>query len=128
MFACGNVLHVHDLVDYVTLESQTAGEGAANYVLGKSSEAEYIETKGVNGVRYIVPQKVNIKNEGDIKLYFRVGQVYKNARIVVKYNGEEIISRKRPRLALGEMEDVLIKNDMLKNFAQGGKIEISVEV
>ncbi len=128
VFACGNVLHVHDLVDYVTLESQTAGEGAARYVLGKTEDAEYVTTKGINGVRYIVPQKVNIKNEGDVKLYFRVGQVYKNAKIVAKYNGEEIISRKRPRLAPGEMEDVLIKNDMLKNFAEGGVIEISVEV
>lgn len=128
VFACGNVLHVHDLVDYVTLESQTAGEGAARYVQGKTEDAEYITTKGVNGVRYIVPQKVNIKNEGDVKLYFRVGQVYKNAKTVVKYNGEEIISKKRPRLAPGEMESVIIKNDMLKGFAEGGVIEISVEV
>ncbi len=128
VFACGNVLHVHDLVDYVTLESQTAGEGAARYVLGKTEDAEYITTKGVNGVRYIVPQKVNIKNDGDVKLYFRVGQVYKNAKTVVKYNGEEIISKKRPRLAPGEMENVIIKNDMLKKFAQDGVIEISVEV
>ncbi len=128
VFACGNVLHVHDLVDYVTLESQTAGEGAARYVLGKSEAPEYVSTKGVNGVRYIVPQKVNIKNDGDVKLYFRVGQVYKNAKTVVKYNGEEIISKKRPRLAPGEMENVIIKNDMLKNFAPGGEIEISVEV
>ena len=128
VFACGNVLHVHDLVDYVTLESQTAGEGAARYVLGKTDTAEHITTKGVNGVRYIVPQKVNIKNDGDVKLYFRVGQVYKNAKTVVKYNGEEIISKKRPRLAPGEMENVIIKNDMLKNFAEGGVIEISVEV
>jgi NADPH-dependent 2,4-dienoyl-CoA reductase/sulfur reductase-like enzyme len=128
VFACGNVLHVHDLVDYVTLESQTAGEGAARYVLGKTADAEYITTKGVNGVRYIVPQKLNIRNEGDVKLYFRVGQVYKNAKIVVKYDGEEIISKKRPRLAPGEMENVIIKNDMLKGFAEGGTIEISVEV
>lgn len=128
VFACGNVLHVHDLVDYVTLESQTAGEGAARYVLGKTENAEYISTKGVNGVRYIVPQKINIKNDGDVKLYFRVGQVYKNAKTVVKYNGEEIISKKRPRLAPGEMENVIIKNDMLKGFAEGGVIEISVEV
>ena len=128
VFACGNVLHVHDLVDYVTLESQTAGEGAARYVLGQTEDAEYVTTKGINGVRYIVPQKVNIKNDGDVKLYFRVGQVYKNAKIVAKYNGEEIISRKRPRLAPGEMEDVLVKNEMLKKFAEGGVIEISVEV
>ncbi|MBP3696612.1 MAG: FAD-dependent oxidoreductase [Clostridia bacterium] len=127
VFACGNVLHVHDLVDYVTLESQTAGEGAAKFVLGGGEEPEYITTKGVSGVRYIVPQKVNVKNEGDVKLYFRVGQVYKNAKTVVKYNGEEIISKKRPRLAPGEMESVIIKNDMLKKFAEGGVIEISVE-
>lgn len=128
VFACGNVLHVHDLVDYVTLESQTAGEGAARYVQGKTENAEYITTKGVNGVRYIVPQKVNVKNDGDVKLYFRVGQVYKNAKTVVKYNGEVIISKKRPRLAPGEMENVIIKNEMLKGFAEGGVIEISVEV
>ena len=128
VFACGNVLHVHDLVDYVTLESQTAGEGAARYVLGKSEEPEYITAKGVNGVRYTVPQKINIKNDGDVKLYFRVGEVYKNAKTVVKYNGEEIISKKRPRLAPGEMENVVIKNDMLKKFSEGGKLEISVEV
>ena len=127
VFACGNVLHVHDLVDYVTLESQTAGEGAARYVLNGATEAEYIKTKGVNGVRYIVPQKINLRNEGDVKLYFRVGQVYKNAKTVVKYNGEEIISKKRPRLAPGEMESVIIKNDMLKNFSADGVIEISVE-
>ncbi len=127
VFACGNVLHVHDLVDYVTLESQTAGEGAAKYVLGQREEAEYITTKGINGVRYIVPQKINIKNDGDVKLYFRVGQVYKNAKTVVKYNGEEIISKKRPRLAPGEMENVIIKNEMLKNFSENGVIEISVE-
>ena len=127
VFACGNVLHVHDLVDYVTLESQTAGEGAARYVLNGVTEAEYINTKGVNGVRYIVPQKINLRNEGDVKLYFRVGQVYKNAKTVVKYNGEEIISKKRPRLAPGEMESVIIKNDMLKNFSADGVIEISVE-
>ena len=127
VFACGNVLHVHDLVDYVTLESQTAGEGAAKCVLGGSEDAEYVTTKGVSGVRYIVPQKVNVKNEGDVKLYFRVGQVYKNAKTVVKYNGEILISKKRPRLAPGEMESVIIKNDMLRGFAEGGVIEISVE-
>lgn len=127
VFACGNVLHVHDLVDYVTLESQTAGEGAARFVLGGGEEPEYVTTKGISGVRYIVPQKVNVKNEGDVKLYFRVGQVYKNAKTVVKYNGETIISKKRPRLAPGEMESVIIKNDMLKKFAEGGVIEISVE-
>ncbi len=127
VFACGNVLHVHDLVDFVTQESQIAGEGAAKYVLGQKAEAEYITTKGVGAVRYIVPQKVNIKNEGDVKLFFRVGSSFKNATVKVSYNGQEIISRKRPRLAPGEMENVLIKNDMLKSFSKDGVIEITVE-
>jgi NADPH-dependent 2,4-dienoyl-CoA reductase/sulfur reductase-like enzyme len=128
VFACGNVLHVHDLVDYVTLESYAAGEGAAKYVLGTSPEKKYISTKGVGGVRYIVPQKVNLNIGEDVKLYFRVGQVYKNAFISVKYNGNEIQRRKRPRLAPGEMENVLLKKADLDGFEEGGEISISVEV
>ncbi|MBR4765612.1 MAG: FAD-dependent oxidoreductase [Clostridia bacterium] len=127
VFACGNVLHVHDLVDYVTLESYSAGEGAAKYVLGTAPAKKYISTKGVGGVRYIVPQKVNLNAGEDVKLYFRVGRVYKGASIVVKYNGYEIMRRKKPRLAPGEMENVVLKESELAKFAEGGLIEISVE-
>lgn len=127
VFACGNVLHVHDLVDYVTLESYCAGEGAAKYVLGSAPEKKYISTKGVGGVRYIVPQKVNLNAGEDVKLYFRVGRVYKGASIVVKYNGYEIMRRKKPRLAPGEMENVVLKESELQKFAEGGLVEISVE-
>ena len=127
IFACGNVLHVHDLVDFVTQESQIAGEGAAKYVKGEKSEPEYIFAKGIGAVRYIVPQKINIKNGGDVKLFFRVGSTFKNATVKVSYNGSEIISRKRPRLAPGEMENVTIKNSMLREFSDGGTIEITVE-
>lgn len=127
IFACGNVLHVHDLVDFVTQESQIAGEGAAKYVKGEKSEPEYIFAKGIGAVRYIVPQKINIKNDGDVKLFFRVGSTFKNATVKVSYNGGEIISRKRPRLAPGEMENVTIKNSMLREFSEGGTIEITVE-
>ncbi|MBR0112557.1 MAG: FAD-dependent oxidoreductase [Clostridia bacterium] len=128
VFACGNVLHVHDLVDFVTLESQTAGEGAARYVLGKKQKSDQVTTKGVGTVRYIVPQKINLNNEGDVKLFFRVGNTFKNATVKVKYNGNELISRKRPRLAPGEMESVVITKKMLDTFEKDGVIEISVEV
>lgn len=127
IFACGNVLHVHDLVDFVTLESQIAGRGAARYALGKTGTPEYAFTKAGGGVRYVAPQKINVKTDDDVKLYFRVGGVYRNARVVVKYNGETLITRKRPRLAPGEMENVEIKNDSIKKFAPGGNIEISAE-
>ena len=63
VFACGNVLHVHDLVDYVTEESQIAGKGAADYIFGKKKGGTFISTKGINGVRYVVPQRVNIEGE-----------------------------------------------------------------
>lgn len=127
VFACGNVLHVHDLVDFVTEESQIAGEGAAKYILGDKSNKRYLNTKGINGVRYIVPQRINLDNEGDVKLFFRVGDVHKNAKINVKYNGEIIRSMKKVRLAPGEMENVIIKNAQLKTFDENGIIEIEVE-
>ena len=127
VFACGNVLHVHDLVDYVTLESQTAGEGAARYVQGKTENAEYITTKGVNGVRYIVPQKVNIKNEEGVKLYFRVGQVYKGAKVVVECDGNVLSSKKKVMLAPGEMENVSITPEMLKNMNENSEITVRIE-
>ena len=67
VFACGNVLQVHDLVDYVTKESQTAGEGAARYILNqKDYNTAYVRTRGINGVRYVVPQKVNLNAGRDV--------------------------------------------------------------
>ena len=71
VFACGNVLHVHDLVDFVTLESQTAGEGAARYIKnGGNKEKKYVKTRGINGVRYSVPQKIALGEDEDVKLFF----------------------------------------------------------
>jgi sarcosine oxidase subunit alpha len=128
VFACGNVLHVHDLVDFVTVESQTAGEGAARYILGQFEEDAYITTKGMDGVRYVVPQRINLNCNRDVKLFFRVGQAYKNAVIYVENNDEVILSRRRPKLAPGEMEDVVIKNEVLKELPVNGELVIRVEV
>jgi len=127
VFACGNVLHVHDLVDYVTLESQIAGEGAARYIKGEVQPAEYVKTKGINGVRYVVPQHVNRKSESDVKLYFRVGDVYKNARVKVSCAGKVVSDKKKPKLAPGEMENVIIKAEVLNAMKPGGEITIQVE-
>lgn len=128
VFACGNVLHVHDLVDYVTLESQLAGEGAANYILGKGSgEAVYVNTTTGNGVRYIVPQRVNIKNGNDVKLYFRVGKIFKNAKVVLECDGEVISSKKKVKLAPGEMENVIIPAATLAKMTKDSTIVVKVE-
>lgn len=128
IFACGNVLQVHDLVDYVTLESQIAGEGAARYILGKDNEEKvYINTKPENGVRYIVPQKVNIKSKEDIKLYFRVGAIYMNKKLTVEVDGKVLSSKKKVKLAPGEMENVVIPADVLASLDENSTIKVRVE-
>lgn len=128
VFACGNVLHVHDLVDYVTLESQIAGQGAADYILGKTpAETVYVDPKTGNGVRYLVPQRVNIKNGNDVKLYFRVGQIYKNAKVVLECDGKIISSKKKVKLAPGEMENVIIPADVLAGLNADSQITVRVE-
>ncbi len=128
IFACGNVLQVHDLVDYVTLESQIAGEGAAEYILGKQSEERcYISTTPANGVRYIVPQKVNIKSDNDVKLYFRVGAIYKSKKLTVEAGNKVISSKKKVKLAPGEMENVTIPATVLSSLSKNDTIKVSVE-
>ncbi len=127
IFACGNVLQVHDLVDYVTEESQIAGKGAADYIFGKKKGGTFINTKGIDGVRYIVPQRVNIEGEENLKLYFRVGQVYKGAKVVVECDGKVLSSKKKVKLAPGEMENVVITTEMLKDMNKDSEIVVRVE-
>ena len=128
IFACGNVLQVHDLVDYVTLESQIAGEGAAKFILGENDEEKiYINTTPENGVRYIVPQKVNIRSNEDIKLYFRVGAIYMNKKLTVEVDGNVISSKKKVKLAPGEMENVVIPADVLATLNENSTIKVRVE-
>lgn len=128
VFACGNVLHVHDLVDYVTLESQLAGEGAAKYIKDLEEERVFVVTKGMDGVRYVVPQKININTDKDVKIYFRVGQVYKNAKVFIENDEEIILSRRKPKFAPGEMEDITIKNDVLKQLPVNSELIVRLEV
>lgn len=115
IFACGNVLQVHDLVDYVTAESQIAGEGAAAYIKNKPrGRNRYVSVKGKDGVRYVVPQNINENTDKDVKLYFRVADVFRNARIIVESDGKVLYNKKKPKLAPGEMEYVIIKADDIR--------------
>ncbi|MBQ9946215.1 MAG: FAD-dependent oxidoreductase [Clostridia bacterium] len=127
IFACGNVLHVHDLVDYVTLEAQIAGQGAAEFILGGDKDAVYVTPETGNGVRYLVPQRVNINNKNEVKLYFRVGQIYKNAKVVLECDGKVISSKKKVKLAPGEMENVVIPADILAGMTPDSSIVVRVE-
>ncbi|MBQ8503057.1 MAG: FAD-dependent oxidoreductase [Clostridia bacterium] len=129
IFACGNVLQVHDLVDYVTQESYTAGEGAAKYIKSKSKNkrTKYISVKPEGGVRYVVPQNINCDADCDVKLYFRVKDVYKNGRITVTSGDKVLYSKKKPKLAPGEMEYVIVKSDDIKELDKK-EIVVKVEV
>ena len=119
IFACGNVLHVHDLVDYVSEEATLAGLEAAKYVKEGFKEKEYVSVIPGFGVRYTVPQKIE-KNKEGVMLRFRVTDIFRNCSIVIK-SGEDVIKRiKRSVLAPGEMESIRIKEKIVDNL----KVEI----
>lgn len=116
IFACGNVVHVHDLVDNVTMESLKAGKYAAKYVKGELKEDDRtIETIPGEGIRYIVPQKIRVENvEDDISLFMRVTGIYKNSKLVVKKNDTVLKEIKKIQLTPGEMEEIILDREMLK--------------
>ena len=104
VFACGNVLHVHDLVDFVSEEAEIAGKQAAAYLQKGGMDGETFPVSAGEGVRYVVPQRIR-RGAEPFSLYFRVRDVAKNVRIVVECNGKQIASRKKRRAAPGEMEN-----------------------
>ncbi len=118
IYACGNVLHVHDLVDFVSQEAALAGENAADFILnGERKLNETIPIVAKNGVRYTVPQTIDIENMSDIvTVRFRVADVYKNHSLCVYFNDEKVQDKKKRVLAPGEMEQILLKKADLKNF------------
>ncbi len=125
IFACGNVVHVHDLVDYVSAESERAGAAAAEFVLKGQREGKALELKNGADVSYTVPQKIRADDVGKAAdVFFRVRRVFKNSVIEV-HDGEKLLaSFKREHMAPGEMEHILLPRKILDS-AQGGQITIS---
>ena len=113
IFACGNVLHVHDLVDFVSDEAETAGKSAAEYIKSglESTVSIPIETDGK--IRYTVPQKIT--QSKDTAVFFRVSDVFRNASVVVKSGTETVFSKKLVKAAPGEMYRFVLKSDAFKN-------------
>lgn len=128
VFACGNVLHVHDLVDFVSQEASAAGKHAAEYVLnGKASGGRDIPITATEGVRYTVPKTVNpARMEERHTVRFRVGDVYKNCYVSVYLDDERVIHKKRPVVAPGEMEEVVLTKEQLS--AHPDLLEITVKI
>ncbi len=125
VFACGNVLHVHDLVDYVSAESEIAGKAAAEYLTNGLTKTANIALVTDGKVRYTVP--THISSVGDVEVYFRVADTYRDARIVVSDGDEVLYSVKKLKLAPGEMENVKLKKEWLEG-RDGHTVKFSVEL
>lgn len=127
IFACGNVLQVHDLVDFVTVESQIAGKGAAEFIKNPERKKAYATTKPGDKVNYIVPQKINTPVTDNINFYFRVNNEYRNKKIAFYINGEKVYEKKERKLAPGEMNNLSVKQEILNGLKENDEITISVE-
>ncbi len=126
IFACGNVVHVHDLVDFVSGEARKAGKAAAKYIKGEVSEGEYIFLKNGNGISYTVPQKVRMVNVGKaLEVFMRVNRIFKEVKLEVKAGEEVLMSWKKSHMAPGEMERIMIPKAKLEQ-ARGKEIVVEV--
>ena len=126
VFACGNVLHVHDLVDFVSEEAKRAGRCAAKYLKGQLYNEAYLNIKNGQNINYTVPQRLNIKEiEDTLTVFMRVNNVCHDKKIVVREDDKVIASFKRKHLAPSEMEKILLSKALLKDVI--GDLTISLE-
>ena len=124
VFACGNVLHVHDLVDYVSEEAVIAGLAAVKFIRGESEKNASVRLSTDGKVRYTVPQR--IESAENTKVYFRVCDVFRDVKITVKSaSGEVLLSKRAQKVAPGEMESVTVTKDMI--LKSGGELSFLLE-
>ena len=129
IFACGNVLHVHDLVDFVSQEAANAGKNAAKYVKeGRVASNKEIKINAVDGVRYTVPCTIRPDQMDDtVTVRFRVGKVFKNSAVTMYFGDEQVLKRKKQIMAPGEMEQVVIDKKKLAEYGDISDITIKIE-
>lgn len=131
VFACGNVLHVHDLVDFVSEEAAAAGKNAAMYVQEGESASEQgkkVKLRPLEGVRYTVPETINpMRMDEKLTVRFRMGNVYQNCYISVYFDEERVLHRKRQIVAPGEMEEIKLSKEELLKYPNLDTITIKIE-
>ena len=125
IFACGNVLQVHDLVDYVSDEAEIAGRGAAEYVLNGANCGKTVNTKAGNGVRYVLPQRINADEKNDVALFLRVSKPFGKVKYTVSSGDNVLTTAVRLKAAPGEMEKIVLKPEKLA--LTGEEITVSLE-
>lgn len=127
IFACGNVLQVHDLVDYVSGEAERAGLGAAAYLGGKADCGTSVAVRPGYGVRYVLPQHVHTDAQEDVSLFLRVTQPFGAVRYTVKSGDTVLATARRFRAAPGEMEKLTVKAELLHTVTQDITVALEVE-
>ncbi len=125
VFACGNVLQVHDLVDYVSDEAEIAGKGAARFVQNKREQGQVLAAKPGNGVRYVLPQRINRDTDQDVALFMRVTKPFGKVKFTVSSGDTVLATAVRLKAAPGEMEKIVLKNEKIK--AAGGDMTVCLE-
>jgi len=123
IFACGNVLHVHDLVDFVSQEAEIAGKSASEYITGETTSDVAVKVITDGKIRYAVPQIITVCDDTDI--YFRVAEVYRNIKINIYKNNTLVFSRKKGKVAPGEMEKLTVKKEDIDGATEL-KLELEV--
>ena len=114
IFACGNVLQVHDLVDFVSEEAEIAGGAAADFALGKGVEhGDAVGCRNGQDVTYVLPQRIDRRPGGSVKVFFRVAREMRNCRAVAERGGKVLAERRRRIVVPGEMETLLIPEEKL---------------
>ena len=132
VFACGNVLHVHDLVDFVSEEAKSAVKNAAKYIQ-ESGIARGVAERSIpinvgEGVRYTVPETIHVKRMEDcLTVRFRVGNVYRNCFLSVYLDEERVIHRKKPVVAPGEMEEIVLTKEQLAKYPDLETVKVMIE-
>lgn len=132
IFACGNVLHVHDIVDFVTQESRTAGRSAAAYVLAKKAGTAVRDPGQVwpiicdSGISYAVPSMLCPKSDHDVQVFMRSRDVYKNPRVLLESGGKVLVKRKYPVLIPSEMISLKLKKEQLQSLTAPVQVRLEV--
>ncbi len=126
VFAAGNVLHVHDLVDFVSAEAELAGAGAAKWLAEGDRAGVKLTVHPQGVIRYVVPQTVSLPADEDVRLFFRVGEVVEKAAVIVECGEKVLYKGMRPKLLPGEMESVTLKAETLSGL-DGGQLTVRLE-
>ena len=129
IFACGNVVHVHDLVDFVTAESERAGAAAAHFVQQGAAQSKTVLTlENGEGVSYTVPQKIRPDNvTKNVDVFFRVRRIYGKSAIVVQWGETQLARFTRAHMAPGEMEHITLPRVLLDKASPEHPITLSIE-